>query len=414
MTKQEYLKLLQEKMEHFNRELQREITEDYEQHFAEGIAAGKTEEEIVEELGDIEDMIRELPEEDMMRWMQPAEDRMRWIQPEEDMMRGIQPAEEPSECSHTYQGSYQAVVIDGLIADVTVERSENDKISVSYKNDGDLRRKYRFYQYEEGGIFYTGVKKDLSEEHGERKKGRRVMLFGQTVISLDNRGLYWNDVDVQLTVKIPAGLPRVELKTTSGNAVISGIQGEQLDIVTQSGDVKLSGSNTQQIKVKTASGDEEIVDVACTELCLHAASGDMNANRVIAAKLTAQTGSGDIQVRHIRVDELTASAGSGDIAARGEIGTCTVKTGSGDVGVVPEGAVRQVRVATGSGDVSLDMRKVSDVEIQVIIGSGDGVIHRENGERYEVSYGRRSCTVGSGECKAFVNTGSGDVVVRCQ
>ena len=41
--------------------------EDYEQHFAEGIAAGKTEEEIMAELGSIEDMIRELPEEDIVQ-----------------------------------------------------------------------------------------------------------------------------------------------------------------------------------------------------------------------------------------------------------------------------------------------------------------------------------------------------------
>ena len=46
MTKAEYLRLLQEKLESFNRELQSEIMEDYEQHFAEGLAEGKSEEEI--------------------------------------------------------------------------------------------------------------------------------------------------------------------------------------------------------------------------------------------------------------------------------------------------------------------------------------------------------------------------------
>ena len=56
---------LQEKLERFGRELQEEILEDYRQHFAEGANEGKSEEEIIEELGNIEEMIRELAEEDL-------------------------------------------------------------------------------------------------------------------------------------------------------------------------------------------------------------------------------------------------------------------------------------------------------------------------------------------------------------
>ena len=58
MTKQEYLRKLQERLESFGQELQEEILEDYRQHFAEGANQGKSEEEIIEELGNIEEMIR--------------------------------------------------------------------------------------------------------------------------------------------------------------------------------------------------------------------------------------------------------------------------------------------------------------------------------------------------------------------
>ena len=44
------MEALQNKLECFNRELRQEIVEDYEQHFAEGIAAGKTEEFFSKEL----------------------------------------------------------------------------------------------------------------------------------------------------------------------------------------------------------------------------------------------------------------------------------------------------------------------------------------------------------------------------
>ena len=60
MTREEYLGKLQEQLEKFGNELQQEIMEDYNQHFAEGEAEGRTDEEIIQELGNIEDMIREL------------------------------------------------------------------------------------------------------------------------------------------------------------------------------------------------------------------------------------------------------------------------------------------------------------------------------------------------------------------
>ena len=41
MTKLEYMKKLQEKLEKFGKELQEEILEDYRQHFAEGENEGK-------------------------------------------------------------------------------------------------------------------------------------------------------------------------------------------------------------------------------------------------------------------------------------------------------------------------------------------------------------------------------------
>ena len=59
MTKSEYMDALREKLQHYNRALETEILEDYEQHFAEGLAEGRTEEDIIAELGNIEDMLQE-------------------------------------------------------------------------------------------------------------------------------------------------------------------------------------------------------------------------------------------------------------------------------------------------------------------------------------------------------------------
>ncbi len=62
MTKLEYMDILREKLARFGEELQEEILEDYRGHFAEGERQGKTQEQIIQELGSIDEMIQELGE----------------------------------------------------------------------------------------------------------------------------------------------------------------------------------------------------------------------------------------------------------------------------------------------------------------------------------------------------------------
>ena len=60
MNKQEYMYNLFEALRPFDEDVRNEIISDYEEHFADGLASGKTEEQIVEELGSIDELIAEL------------------------------------------------------------------------------------------------------------------------------------------------------------------------------------------------------------------------------------------------------------------------------------------------------------------------------------------------------------------
>ena len=59
MNKQEYMYNLFEALRPFDEDVRNEIISDYEEHFADGLANGKTEEQIVEELGPIDELIAE-------------------------------------------------------------------------------------------------------------------------------------------------------------------------------------------------------------------------------------------------------------------------------------------------------------------------------------------------------------------
>lgn len=59
MNKQEYIEELTAALEQVDKDLRCEILEDYEEHFANGLKYGKTEEQICVELGNIQDFMKE-------------------------------------------------------------------------------------------------------------------------------------------------------------------------------------------------------------------------------------------------------------------------------------------------------------------------------------------------------------------
>lgn len=386
MTKSEYLSALQDKLESFNRELQQEIMEDYEQHFAEGLAAGKTEEEIVEELGNIEDMIQELPEE--------------------DIKQEVQVWENTDQKNNAYEGAYNAIVIGGLLADVFLEKSDDGHIHVDYRNEGDsyMQQRYRFYQYEENGTFHVGVK-DCGGGEGRKK----IMLFGKTLLSYDT--VVHSGGKIELTVKIPVEMPVVEAEAVSGDVMVNKVKAGRLKLKTTSGDIKVSGVTNERLELQTRSGDVELLNAVGEKITLQTASGDIELSDLKAKTVFLQTASGDIDGDGIIGRELTAGTGSGDIELTADLEEYVIKTGSGGVVLQADKDARKVNILTGSGDVELDLTKAAEAEVHAKTGSGDCIICHANGAKRQFS---GNWTVGSGECKVTVQTGSGDAEIRCR
>lgn len=60
MTKLEYMQYVREKLQGYDREFVQEILENYEEHFEAGLKNGRSEEEICEELGNIENLLGDI------------------------------------------------------------------------------------------------------------------------------------------------------------------------------------------------------------------------------------------------------------------------------------------------------------------------------------------------------------------
>lgn len=355
------MKNLKERLERFSQELQDEILEDYEQHFAEGEKQGKSEEEIVRELGNIEEMIQELSDVDVESGKESTDGAA-----EEAVPTGIvESGSAVTEQKYTYDGRYEAIELEGAIANLLLEPSEDGKLHIEYRND--LEEKYRqlcsFYYYEKNGVFHAGVK--------VREAERKVKFFGR-ILTMSG-SFSWGEDDLSLQVKVPSEMPRLSFTTSSGDVRMDRISVGNLQGKTASGDVKVMGVRTEELRISATSGDLELEDVKVKKADLSTASGDIEA----------------------------------DVCAD----TVTFSTASGDINAITSGNPIQADMNSVSGDIRLDMELLSGMETTVNTVSGDIGI-RWQGRRQKV--GRGSYRFGDGSSKVKVNTVSGDIEIDGQ
>lgn len=401
MTKQEYMASLQEKLERFGRELQEEILEDYRQHFTEGENEGKSDEEIIEELGNIEEMIRELSEDDLPKeFTQRAMEQGKLCESAgQEVSRAGEAADrEPKDTdlkrTFSYSGFYKAMVLEGKVANVRVERSEDDQIHVEYEAKGvSSQMNYEYYQYEEDGVFYAGVKrrKGARDEGDNEEKMVKVTLFGRTIISYGNVGSFSvGGQNITLTVRVPRSVPKLTAKVASGNVDISGIELESLEAHSASGNVGVEQVVADRLKAHTASGN---VKVEHTEFI----SGNFD------------TGSGNVKAQMVKGRDLHCGTGSGNIVMDCAVAEYQLSAGSGNIEVKAVGASERVDMSTGSGRIKLYLEGIQGMEATV--RSGSGKVQIGWGEEEEQTVKNGTYVYGNSSCKVRANTGSGRIKI---
>lgn len=345
-------------------------------------------------------MIRELAEEDL-----PGEFAQRAMESgavaERDVEEPVQQKSEEdksardtgAEGNFNYSGNYKSVVLDGKVANIHVERSEDDRIHVNYEAKGlSSQLNYEFYQYEDDGIFYAGVKrrKNLREEDDGEEKMVKVTLFGHTIISYGTVGSFGGGQYITLTVKIPREIPKVTAKTNSGNVEISGLELEFLEGYSGSGNV-------------------EIRELVADRVKGHTGSGNLAAEHVEFISAGMEAGSGNIKLERIKGKELRCNAGSGNIKADAAVADYHLNTGSGNIKLKAVGTAETVNLSAGSGSVKLELEGIEGMEATVRTGSGSAHIAWGQEEAVKVKNGTYS--YGNGACKVKANTGSGSIKI---
>lgn len=384
MSKEEYLVQFKEALlrSGVSQETIQEVIEDYEEHFVVGKSNGKTEQEICNELGDVQEIVEEIQAMDSERQKSSMEDTDR---SNEIISTG---GENHSNSTDNSNVPFRKVRIDGISGTVYVTRGETLKADFISSKGSEELSSYEFVHYQSGDTFYIGIKP-------------RMNHFFTFVFHHER---------VDISVQVPDFVEDIEVSNASGFTKVENI-------------------NTRFVNLHTASGDITVQNISATDLRAKCATGNIYVSNCNGSKLMQNTSSGSIRCENSNFKEAYLKSASGSIEAlNGSLDNFEAHTASGKIRCT---AKTQSGFAKGvSGDISYVIQNKSEVRCEAV--SGDVQIQIANPElgcqiNFNTVSGyanilvngmeQRKCrnglyTYGNQESKIFVKTVSGDANIK--
>lgn len=322
MTRAEYMKQLEQSLQGYSREFAEDILDNYREHFETGLRDGRTEEEICEELGEIENLLKDIQE------MMGDRD-----------IRAHELEQYTAVVEHQEQYSGVNKVELSLAAiDVKLSASADNQLHV-YLEDGKDKGKY--LEERMAGDSYYAYERKLERD---QSKGllAQLMNIGRSM------------EDLCLVVEVPERLESLTIKTSSGDMELHDFWSRALSLETSSGDVEAERFGCEEMISRSISGDQNICRLEARDLLLKSSSGDIELSDLEGAVLQEaqlSSTSGDLEVSAVRANSLNVQTTSGDIELRAvSAGQLKVKSTSGDSSLRDVEA-ESLETQTTSGDI---------------------------------------------------------------
>lgn len=409
MTKAHFMATLRLKLSVLPPEECNELMEDYESHFAFGLQNGKTEEEIVAELGDPEELAKEalgsryVPEQPIY-WFNPESPNDEHVPapPLDQPAQSVQQQEQAQQAQQTQQAQFNH--FPKTTTTSRKSRTPSLILAITLILVGVLGVSYYAFG---SGLGFINNKEASTSSYSQRWN---FNLTNQPLQSL-NIGTDF-DIDVQYTtttktegyVEITGKMPQYLID----NLEATKIAGNSLDL-------NLNSSNKWQWFSFNFSDDDDKIkiivalnqDQALNEFTVNTGSSEIQVQKMISRKVTVTTSSGDIEADNITADQLALTSSSGSLSANQLLAKeITISTNSGDLNL--ENTTGNVTSQSSSGEMKLEKVKgnidlsSSSGDILVYQLMGDGKIQTSSGE--VILDGQRSDSL-------FIKTSSGDVSI---
>jgi len=443
MKREEYMGALQSALAGFDEELVQEIISDYEERFRVGMEKGKTEEQVIAELGSIKDLVDELGE-----LQQGTGDSFKTVgstkEADSTANDSAQNASEETSQSTGQSGTYYqeksfAETFDaamkkfGKVFDSVMKEAGRVIEDAAEKMEYHFEeaKKNHYYTYNGDGTFtYEGSEKDAEGEPNVEQSGEGMEGCRRVVVDADIA-----DVKIHSTGEL---LPRAVCHYYShktamlypfyakqeGDTFYVGVRRNQ-ETGKKSGFFQFSMSPSIEIELflpagvvlvegGSTSGDFELNELSPAELMLHTKSGDINARHLVCDRITMETMSGDIDLRNTIAKAASLGTKSGDCivehlegvndAAKMHIGTA-----SGDANVKNVKAAA-IEIGTASGDVNATSLLCTSANLHTASGDIDAVDC--SGEFLEAGTASGDISVKAAYKKYSVKTSSGEISVE--
>lgn len=280
MTREEYMKQLEQSLQGYSREFAEEILDNYREHFETGLREGRTEEEICEELGEIETLLQDIQEMMGDRDIRAHE---------------LEQYTAVAEYQEQYSG-IRKVELSLVAIDVKLSASADNQLHVYLEGGQD---KGTYLEERMAGDSYYAYERKM-----ERDQSRGLLA------QLMNIGR--SKENLCLVVEVPERLESLTIKTISGDMQLGGFGSRELLLSSTSGDIEMETVRADSLTVQTTSGDLTLKAVNAGQLKVRSTSGDLSLCEVEAESWESQTVSGDIEGK-LYAARIRCGSKSGDI-----------------------------------------------------------------------------------------------------
>ena len=428
MKKEEYMGALQSALTGFDEELVQEIVSDYEERFRVGLEKGKTEEQIIQELGSIKDLVDELGE-----MQQGAGDSFRTAEGSTGAEQTTENREESNSGTYFQEKSFaesfdSAMKKFGKALDSVMKEAGRviEGAAEQFEMHMEEARKNHYYTYNGDGT-YEGSEEDAEGEPNVEQSGEGMEGCRRVVVDADIA-----DVKIRTTKEAqPKAVCHYYSHKTAmlypfyakqeGDTFYVGVRRNQ-DPEKKSGFFQFSMSPSIEIELflpegivlidaGSTSGDMELNEVTAEELVIHTKSGDVSANYLVCDRISMEAMSGDLELVKSVTKTVALTTKSGDCKVdllEGATGL-VIRTASGDADIKSVQAAN-VEVSTASGDISTDA--LQGVNTKLHTASGDIRVNDCHGECLEAGTASGDIDLRADYKKYIVKSQSGEVTVE--
>ncbi|MBO5354420.1 MAG: DUF4097 family beta strand repeat protein [Lachnospiraceae bacterium] len=471
MKKEEYMGALQAALQGFDEELAQEIVADYEERFRMGAVQGRTEEEIIRELGSIKGLVEELGEMQKESRTFAAEGAVsqKEVRKTEQSEHGLavwqaagngghgQNSTEDSQEKNQKKGTYfqdksfsesfdAAMKKFGKALDGVMKEAGRvlEEAAGQFEMHMEEAKKNRYYTYNGDGTF-EGSEKDGETEPNVEQSGQGAEGCRRVVVEADIA-----DVKIRSGKEAqPAAVCHYYSHKTAmlypfyayqeGDTFYVGIRRQQnqerksgffqinmspsveieltlpesvvlVEANGISGDIELAEVKAEELRLRSKSGDIEVGYLTGRDCRMESLSGNLKLVKSAVSHAELAVKSGDCAVDRLEADHLNISTASGDAEIRSiTAGKVFVSTMSGDC-TADDMTAELTRFSTASGD--MELKDCRGGQLEASSASGDISVQADYG-RYQIRSQSGDVELESRhDADVAVQSTSGDVTVR--